>query len=170
MLLLQLCLSTILANVEFSSQFLLGKTQASEPILVTGPSSQLHKGGWVIYMSPRLNSKKEGLTCPEMHKYCHIENRHPVTLSAHARRGLIIRFQATLCHPDISPDISPNTRPSNSCCELADIWASRLIALQPATIAASQQIVHTLAHTLIPLNCTYIYHTEDFTSLFVLTI
>ena len=35
-------------------------------------------------------------------------------------------------HPNISPDSSSDTQPSNSCSELADIWASHLVALQPA--------------------------------------
>ena len=51
--------------------------------------------------------------------------------------------------------ISPDTRPSNSCSELAAIWASRLAALQPANTTASQQIRHTRAHVLISLECLH---------------
>ena len=58
-------------------------------------------------------------------------------------------------HPNISPDSSPDTRPSNSCSELAAIWASRLAALQPANTTASQQIRHTRAHVLISLECLH---------------
>ena len=56
-------------------------------------------------------------------------------------------------HPNISPDSSPDIRPTNSCSELTDIWASCLAALQLAATAAPQQIRHTHAHTLISLNC-----------------
>ena len=54
-----------------------------------------------------------------------------------------------------------DTRPSNSCSELAAIWASHLAALQPATTTASQQIRHTCAHTLISLDCLHTTR-EDF--------
>ena len=53
------------------------------------------------------------------------------------------------------PDSSPDTQPSNSCSELAAIWASHLAALQPAYTTASQQIRHTRAHVLILLECLH---------------
>ena len=52
-------------------------------------------------------------------------------------------------------DISPDTRPSKSFCELALIWASRLATLQSTAAAASQQILHTRAHTRISLDHTH---------------
>ena len=58
-------------------------------------------------------------------------------------------------HPNISPDSSSDTQPSNSCSELADIWASHLVALQPATTTASQQIRHTRAQGPISLDCLH---------------
>ena len=65
-------------------------------------------------------------------------------------------------HPDFfrlrqlrQTDISPDTRPSNLFCELAVIWTSRLAILKPAATAASQQVLHARAHTLIPLGHTH---------------
>ena len=58
-------------------------------------------------------------------------------------------------HPNISSESSSNTQPSNSCSKLADIWASCLTTLQPATTAASQQNRHTCVHTLISLDCPH---------------
>ena len=55
-------------------------------------------------------------------------------------------------HPNISPD---TPRPSNSCSELAAIWASRLAALQPANTTAPQQIRGTCVHILISLECLH---------------